>query len=52
MEKLKKKLKIEKKKLNKMIGNNDGNLIDGFILKQSRKVDKLLISYSKLINVA
>lgn len=51
MIKLMKKLKTEKKRLNNMIENNDGNLNNNFILKQSRKVDKLIIHYNKLCNV-
>lgn len=47
-----KKLKTEKKKLNRLIGNNDGDLTNNFILKQSRKVDKLIIHYNKLNNIA
>lgn len=45
---LKVKLNIEKRKLNRMIVNNDSNLINDLILQQSKKVDKLILCYIKL----
>lgn len=42
------KLNMEKKKLNRMIVNNNSNLINDLILHQSKKVDKLILSYIKL----
>lgn len=45
---LKIKLNMEKRKLNKMIVNNNNNLINDLILQQSKKVDRLILSYIKL----
>ena len=44
---LKKNLMMEIEKLNKMVENNDYNINDS-TLEQSVKVDKLVISYTKL----
>ena len=44
---LKIKLNIEKKKLNRMIANNDSDLINDLILQQSKKVDRLILCYIK-----
>ena len=40
------KLNMEKKILNKMIENNNGDLSNNFILEQSIIVDKLIIAYN------
>lgn len=45
---LEEKLKMEKKKLDKIIANSDGNLTNDFILEQSRKVDNLIVAYQKI----
>lgn len=41
-------LKKEKKKLDEMIANSDGNLTNEYILEQSKNVDKLIVAYQKL----
>lgn len=45
---LEEKLKMEKKKLDEIIANSDGNLTNDFILEQSRKVDNLIVAYQKV----
>lgn len=45
---LEEKLKMEKKKLDEIITNSDGNLTNDFILEQSRKVDNLIVAYQKV----
>jgi hypothetical protein len=41
-------LNIERDKLNMLIEQNDEGLFDGRILKQSRKVDKIIAEFQKL----
>lgn len=48
MVKLKNNLMIEVEKLNTMIRDNVSNILNDSILEQSIKVDKLVISYTKL----
>lgn len=45
---LQESLKKEQAILDKMIEENNGELNNDFILEQSRKVDKLIVTYQKL----
>lgn len=43
------KIRYEKSKLDFMIEQSNGDLLNDIIQKQSKKVDKLLIKYYKII---
>lgn len=45
---LQENLRKEQAILNKMIEENNGQLNNDFILEQSKKVDKLIVTYHKL----
>jgi fumarylacetoacetate (FAA) hydrolase family protein len=48
MIRLRDRLTREKKRLDDMVANCDGNLKSDIILEQSRKVDKLIVAYQKI----
>ena len=48
MIRLEKTLKREKQRLNRIIENSDGNLIQDLILAQSRRVDELIVAYQRI----
>jgi hypothetical protein len=47
MIKLMENIEKEKRILNCMVDNSDGNLLSELILEQSRKVDKLIVAYQR-----